>query len=149
MAKKKKPGKPKATRFVLDGSVTLVWAFEDETDPYAEAVADSLADVPAIVPALWRLELANALLVGERRSRITEAKVSQFLTLLQSLPISVDDETALRAWPDTLPLARLHDLTVYDAAYLELAVRLGLPLASLDTHLKEAAAAAGVPEYEP
>lgn len=149
MAKKKKPGKPKPTRFVLDGSVTIVWAFEDETDPYAEAVADSLEDVPAIVPALWRLEVANALLVGERRSRITEAKVAQFLTLLKCLPISVDDETALRAWPDTLSLARLHDLTVYDAAYLELAVRLGLPLASLDTQLKEAAAAAGVPEYEP
>ncbi len=82
-------------------------------------------------------------------NRITEAKVAQFLTLLQSLPISVDDETALRAWPDTLPLAQLHDLTVYDAAYLELAVRLGLPLASLDTQLKEAAAAVGVPEYEP
>ena len=69
--------------------------------------------------------------------------------MLQSLPISVDDETALRAWPDTLSLARLHELTVYDAAYLELAVRLGLPLASLDTQLKEAAAAAGVPAYEP
>ena len=89
------------------------------------------------------------MLVGERRKRITEAKVAQFLTLLQSLPITVDDETDLRAWQETLHLARLHDLSVYDAAYLEVAVRLGLPLASLDDKLKAAAAAAGVPEYKP
>lgn len=150
MAKKKgKPDKPAAPGFVLDGSITLAWAFEDETDPYADAVADSLKDVPAIVPGLWPLEVANALLVGERRKRITEAKVTPFLTLLQSLPITVDDETTVRAWQDTLHLARLHALSVYDAAYLELAVRLGLPLASLDEKLKTAAAAAGVPEYKP
>jgi predicted nucleic acid-binding protein len=101
------------------------------------------------VPALWPLEVANALLVGEHRKRITEAKVAQFLALLQILPITVDDETALRAWQDTLHLARLHDLTVYDAAYLELTVRLGLPLASLDDKLKAAAAAAGVTEFRP
>ena len=149
MAKKKKPSKPKGPGFVLDGSITLVWAFEDETDPYAEAVADSLENKPAIVPAVWPLEVANALLVGERRKRITEAKVAQFLTLLQSLPITVDDETVLRAWQETLHLARLHDLSEYDATYLELAVRLGLPLASLDDKLKTAATAAGVAEYKP
>lgn len=149
MAKRAKASKPKAKGFVLDGSITLVWAFEDETDAYAEAVADSLANVPATVPAVWPLEVANALLMGERRKRTTEAKVAQFLALLQTLPISVDDETALRAWQDTLHLARLHDLTVYDAAYLELAVRLGLPLASLDDKLKAAAVSAGVAEFKP
>src|SRR6202034_166417 len=98
---------------------------------------------------VWSLEVANALLMGERRKRITEAKVAPFLALLQTLPITVDDETALRAWQDTLHLARLHDLTVYDAAYLEWAVRLALPLASLDDKLKAAAAAAGVSEFQP
>ena len=146
---KKKSRKPKARGFVLDGSITLAWAFEDETDAYAEAVADGLANVPAMVPAVWPLEVANALLMGERRQRITAAKVAQFLALLQTLPIAVDDETALRAWQDTLHLARLHHLTVYDATYLELAVRLGLPLGSLDDKLKAAATAAGVAEFQP
>jgi len=100
MARKIKPRKPKARGVVLDGSLTLAWAFEDESDAYAEAVADALEKVPAMVPGLWPLEVANALLVGERRKRITEAKVTQFLTLLQSLPITVDEETALRAWQD-------------------------------------------------
>jgi len=98
---------------------------------------------------VWPLEVANALRAGERRKRITEAQVTQFLALLQSLLITVDDETALRAWQDTLHLARLHGLTVYAAAYLELAIRLGLPLASLDDQLKTAATAAGVPAYKP
>ena len=149
MAKKKKPVQPKATQFVLDSSVTLVWAFEDETDTYAEAVADSLPDVQAVVSALWPLEVANALLVGERRKRTTEAKVAQFLALLETFPISVDDETHVRAWQDTLHLARSHSLSVYDATYLELALRRGLPLASLDDGLKNAAAAAGVPVFKP
>src|SRR5579871_5679457 len=110
MAKKRTARRPKTKLFVLDASVTLVWAFEDETDAYAETVADSLANVPAVTPALWHLEVANSLLVGERRKRTTEAKVAQFLTLLQSLPIGVDEETSLRAWQDTLRLARAHGL---------------------------------------
>jgi predicted nucleic acid-binding protein len=149
MAKRPRKGKPKSRAFVLDGSVTLVWAFEDETEDYAESVLDALGKMSAIVPAVWPLEVANALLIGERRNRISEAKVAQFLALLQTLPIATDDETAVRAWQDTLHLARLHELTVYDAAYLEVAVRLGLPLASLDDKLKEAAAAAGVAEFQP
>jgi predicted nucleic acid-binding protein len=149
MAKKAKARKPRPRAFVLDGSVTLVWAFEDETDAYAEAVADSFASAQAVVPALWPLEVANGLLVGERRKRITEAKVAPFLALLKILPIAVDDETALRAWQETLHLARAHQLSVYDAAYLEVAVRRGLPLATLDDDLKAAAAAVGVGEYRP
>jgi len=137
MAKKTKARKPpKPREFVLDASLTVVWAFEDETDAYAEAVADSFPDAQALVPGLWPLEVANALLMGERRKRITEAKVANFLTLLQALPISLDDETTLRAWQNTLHLARAHNLSVYDAAYLELAVRRSLPLASLDDELR-------------
>jgi predicted nucleic acid-binding protein len=150
VAKKKgKKGKPPGKVFVLDGSVALVWAFEDETDAYADAVLDSLSDAQAAVPSVWPLEVANALLVGERRKRITEAKVAQFLALLQTLPITPDEETVAQAWHDILHLARTYNLSVYDASYLELAVRRDLPLASLDDALKAAAAAAGVAEYKP
>ncbi len=102
-----------------------------------------------MVPSLWPLEVANALLMGERRKRTTEAKVARFLTLLRSLPVTTDDETGIRAWQESLHLARVHKLSVYDAAYLELAVRRGLPLATLDDPLKAAASAAGVAEYRP
>jgi predicted nucleic acid-binding protein len=145
----KKKGKSRPREFVLDGSVTVAWFFEDETDAYAEAVQDSLATASAVVPSLWCLEVGNALLVGERRRRATEAKVTTFLTLLQTLPIATDDETGARAWHDSLPLARAHNLSLYDATYLELALRRGLPLASLDDKLKAAAATAGVAEYRP
>jgi predicted nucleic acid-binding protein len=147
MAKKKGGGKARA--FVLDCSITLAWFFEDEADAYAEAVQDSLATASALVPGLWPLEVANALLVGERRKRTTEAKATKFLTLLKSLPITTDEETGTRAWQETLHLARSHNLSAYDAAYLELALRRGLALATLDERLKTAAKAVGVPEYRP
>jgi predicted nucleic acid-binding protein len=145
MAKKKQ----QKTEFVLDCSVTVSWFFEDEADAYAEAVEDSLASVTAVVPTLWHLEVANVLLVGERRKRTTTAKVTQFLTVLRTLPITTDDETVSRAWTDSLNLARIRDLSVYDAAYLELAIRRGLPLATLDDRLEDAAKAAGVELYKP
>ncbi len=135
--------------FVLDASIAIVWGFDDETDPYAEAVADKLPDAHAIVPSLWPLEVANALLVGERRQRITEAKVAQFLAILESFPIALDEETSAKAWHDTLQLARSHKLSLYDATYLELALRKGLPLASLDDKLEAAAHAAGVLAFKP
>src|SRR5437868_14699783 len=147
MAKRKV--RAKSGNFVLDGSITLAWFFEDEADAYAESVEDALASAAAVVPSLWPLEVANGLLMGERRKRTTEAKVTQFVALVTSLPISIDDETAARAWQNSLHLARAHNLTVYDAAYLELALRRGLPLATLDDSLKAAAATVGVPEYRP
>lgn len=101
------------------------------------------------MPSLWHLEVGNALLVGERRARIAEAQVTQFLTLLQSQPITVDEETAARVWTETLHLARTHRLSVYDASYLELAIRRDLPLATLDDELRAAAAALGVPLFTP
>ncbi len=147
MAGKKKRKKPR--EFVLDGSVTVSWAFEDESDAYADSVGDALPDAKAFVPSLWHLEVGNALLVGERRARIAEAQVTQFLTLLQSQPITVDEETAARVWTETLHLARTHRLSVYDASYLELAIRRDLPLATLDDELRAAAAALGVPLFTP
>jgi predicted nucleic acid-binding protein len=145
MARKKTRGKT----FVLDGSVAVAWFFEDEANAYAQAVEDSLISATALVPILWPLEVANACLVGERRKRTTEAKIAQFLALLSSLPITIDEETNAHAWSEVLHLARAHALTTYDSAYLELALRRGLPLASLDDPLKAAARAVGVAEYTP
>lgn len=145
----RKTARAKTGAFVLDGSVTMAWFFEDETDAYAEVVQDALLSATAMVPSLWPLEVANALLVGERRKRTTEAKVTQFLALLLTLPIVVEETTTALAWSDVVQLARLHKLSAYDAAYLELAVRRGLPLASLDARLKAAAAAVGVAAYKP
>lgn len=134
-------------QFVLDGSLALAWYFADEADPYADAVAQALATREAVVPSLWRLEIANALVVGERRKRSTEAQAAAFLARLDALPISLDDQTDARAWGETLRLARAHTLSAYDAAYLELAMRRALPLASLDAQLKAAAVAVGVPLF--
>lgn len=135
--------------FVSDSSVALAWCFPDEKAPYPQSVLDSLATVSAVVPALWHLEIANALLMGERRQRCTQDDVLQWTAFLSSLPITVDPETTARAWNDISSLARTHGLTAYDAAYLELARRRGLPLASLDAQLNAAAAAAGVTLYSP
>jgi len=134
-------------RFVLDGSLTLAWYFSDEADLYADAVAKGLATREAIVPSLWRLEIANTLVVGERRKRSTEAQAASFLARLEVLPIVIDDATDARAWSETIRLARTHTLSAYDAAYLELAMRRGLPIASLDDQLKAAAKAVGVAQF--
>lgn len=137
-----------AMGFVLDGSITMIWGFEDEADPYAEAILSRMPDLQAHVPSIWPLEVANALLVGERRRRITPADSARFLAILDALPIAVDDETVAHAWADTMHLARAHNLSSYDASYLELAIRLGLPLAAQDGKLKTAAEAVGVPLFK-
>lgn len=135
--------------FVLDCSVTMAWCFDDEATPYTNAVRDSLAEVRAAVPSLWPLEVANATIVGERRKRLDEARSKRFIVLLEALPIIVDDETGRRAFGDISHLARTYQLSAYDATYLELAIRRGLPLACLDGKLKAAAASAGVVLFSP
>ncbi|MBO0699111.1 MAG: type II toxin-antitoxin system VapC family toxin, partial [Zavarzinella sp.] len=111
--------KTPAPRFVLDCSVALAWYFADESDAFADAVAASLTGATAVVPSLFHLEIANILVVGERRNRSTESQAAAFLTRLAALPIVVDDQTGTRAWSDTLSLARGHGLSAYDAAYQE------------------------------
>jgi predicted nucleic acid-binding protein len=133
--------------FVLDNSVTMSWAFPDEDDPYARNVLKALPGAAAVVPSIWPLEAANILLVGERRGRITQADSTSFVAILDGLTIGVDGETSERAMKDTLDLARAQKLSVYDAAYLELAMRRGLPLATLDDKLKAAALSVGVAIY--
>jgi len=139
----------RAPRFVLDCSVVLSWYFADESDPFADAVAASLTGSTAVVPSLFHLEIANILVVGERRKRSTEAQAAAFLASMAALPIVVDDQTGTRAWAETIDLARAYGLSAYDAAYLELASRESLPIATLDDRLKAAAKSAGVPFFKP
>lgn len=146
---KKKMRAPNRPAFVLDCSVTMAWYFKDESEPYANLVRKSLSRCEAIVPSMWPLEVVNILVQGERRHRSSEADAHKWLGFLQKLPIRIDPETQGRAWSEILNIARSHTLSAYDAAYLELALRLGLPLASLDAPLKAAAASAGVPRFVP
>ncbi len=148
MARQRSMKSPKP-RLVLDCSVVFAWYFADEAGPYADAVALALAKSVAVVPSLFHLEAANTLVVGERRRCSTEAQAAAFLARLAALPIAVDGQTVTRAWSDTIALARAHALSTYDAAYLELALRLALPLASLDEKLRGAAAAVGVALFKP
>ena len=140
---------PTQDPFVLDCSVTMAWCFDDEATPYTDAIRDCLSDCQAVVPSIWPLEVANAAIMGERRKRLDEARTSRFFFLLEALPIVVDGETSSRAFAEIVHLARAHQLSAYDAAYLELAMRRGLPLACLEGKLKAAAAAAGVVLFAP
>jgi len=129
---------------VIDSSITLAWFFEDERSDLADAVLRQVAQSGAVVPSLWRLEVANALHMAVRRKRIDAKFRDASIADLRSLPIAIDPETDRHAWGTSLNLAERCQLTLYDAAYLELAQRVGLPLASLDSQLRAAGAAVGV-----
>lgn len=134
-------------RFVLDASIVLTWCFPDEQAQKAQEVSERIASGDTVVvPAFWRHEILNALLVGERRNRLTPELIRMFIADLNRLPVNVDDG----ATPDTVfnttqALCRKHGLTAYDAAYLEIAIRGGHPLATADDDLRRAAVAEGVP----
>ena len=130
--------------FVLDVSVSLAWCFHDEGTAQTWAVLDRLRQESAVVPSLWHLETANVLTLAERRGRLSEVATAAFVNLVQRLPIAVDPETSERALREILILARGEELTSYDAAYLELALRRGLPLATKDRILERAACRMGV-----
>jgi predicted nucleic acid-binding protein len=130
--------------FVLDASVSLAWCFEDEVSAYADHVLERLDGDVALAPAVWPLEVANALCVGERRKRLQAADIARLTELMLALPVTVDGLPTERAMGPVLALARAHELSSYDACYLELAMREGLPLATEDTRLREAAPRAGV-----
>jgi predicted nucleic acid-binding protein len=132
-------------RLVLDASVAVAWCFDDERTPYTERLLDQFAaGSEALVPAVWPAEVTNALLSAERSRRITLAQVRPFLDRLAGLAITIDPAQTARAFAGVLSVAREQNLTTYDAAYLELALREGLPLATLDRALRKAAKAAGV-----
>lgn len=124
---------------IVDASVALTWCFDDEMRPETDAVGRRILEEGAIVPTLFHLEVANILLAGERRKRITREEVGRRLERIGKMPFKVDDETIARSWDTTLALARAENLTVYDAAYLELALRTRSQLASLDRNLVAAA----------
>jgi predicted nucleic acid-binding protein len=128
--------------FVVDASFTLAWVLKDESTPETDKVLDSFGrGARDYVPALWRWEIANALLGVEKRKRATNIEVGRHLTLLQTYPVQVDEAAVDQAWTTTHALAQRYKLTSYDAAYLELAIRRGLPLATLDAALQAAARA--------
>ena len=129
---------------VIDSSITLAWLFDDERTPQADAVMRQVAKAGAVVPSLWRLEVANGLQSAVRRKRIDAAFRDASIADLRSLPIAVDTETDRNAWETTMTLSERCRLTLYDAAYLELAQRLRLPLASLDKELRAAGRGLGV-----
>jgi predicted nucleic acid-binding protein len=137
------------TRFVLDASLALAWCFADEATSYTESLLDRMKNGDrAIVPPHWPVEILNVLIHAKRKKRITDEKIEDFLQRLTSFDISVD---AVRSFPllkATRQLADAHRLTSYDAVYLELALRFGLPLASLDGDLRKAAQAEGVQMVE-
>lgn len=131
--------------FVLDCSVTMAWFFLGEATPATDALLDQLnLGGHAVVAQHWPLEVGNTLLMGERRKRSTPADSAHFLGILGALAIETDKETGANATSATLALARSHGLTLYDGAYLELAMRRKLPLATLDKELRAAAKKVGV-----
>jgi predicted nucleic acid-binding protein len=130
--------------FVLDASLTLAWYFEDERTPAIDAVLDQVVTSGALVPSLWRIEVANGFQTAIRRKRIDRDFRDRAIRHLGLLPIMVDPETDTYAWTTMLRLADRFGLTLYDASYLELAQRRGLPLASLDKELSEAGQALSV-----
>lgn len=129
---------------VLDSSVSLAWVFEDEATEAVDQIFETAITSGAVVPGIWRLEVANGLRMAVRRRRIDMAYVSSALVRLEALPIGIDAETNLHAWKATLALADRFDLTLYDAAYIELAQRRRLPLATLDRKLAQAAVDADI-----
>jgi predicted nucleic acid-binding protein len=138
--------KADATRsLVLDASVPLAWCFEDESAALPERVLDVLeTGTEMLTPSIWPLEVANALLMAERRKRITNAQATAFLQRISKLPILVEPISPNRAFEHILQVARQYQLTEYDGAYVELALREALPLATLDGGLRRAAQSAGL-----
>ena len=134
---------------VLDCSVAVTWCFEDEADADTDAVLDLVQEEGATVPGLFALEVANVLVQAERRGRLTAGAVAARVALIESLPIAVDQDTAAKALRETLAMARQERLTTYDAAYLELACRLSVPLATRDGDLRRSAHKLGVPLLPP
>jgi predicted nucleic acid-binding protein len=129
---------------VLDASVALAAVLPEPNSSDAQTILKRVIDDGAVVPTLWSLEVGNTLLVAERRGSIAVGDHKALLRRLAALPIVADPETSARAWRETIELAQRHRMTLYDAAYLELSLRRGLPLATFDAALRRAANAASV-----
>ena len=130
--------------FVLDASLALAWSFDDEAEPASDLDIGLVSRDQAIAPSVWAMEVANALVIAERRGRLTRSESTRLATALAALGVEVEPISAQRALSSVLDFARDYELTSYDASYLELAARQGIPLASIDQRLRNAAARAGV-----
>ncbi|MEE8397649.1 MAG: type II toxin-antitoxin system VapC family toxin [Desulfobacterales bacterium] len=131
--------------FVIDNSVVMAWCFKDEASHYADVALDRLEISTGFVPTIWPLEVCNVLLVAERKKRIGTADSARFIALLSELPIVVEQEPPERMMREIFALARAHKLSSYDASYLDLAMKKGLPIATLDESLMTAARRSNVP----
>jgi predicted nucleic acid-binding protein len=129
---------------VIDASVALAWCFPDEASNYADSVLLALEDQVAAVPAIWAVEVTNALAMGERRKRLRQPEVARFAELLKGLNIFQEVRQVIDALSHVFPLAQRYKLSAYDASYLDLAVRREMPLATLDSGLRAASRSAGV-----
>jgi predicted nucleic acid-binding protein len=129
---------------VLDASIAATWCFEDEASTETDSLFERVRDHGAVVPGLWHLEVGNLLLQAEKRGRIGKGEAATRLDLMAELPIATDPETTRRAWREILALARTEGLTLYDAAYLELALRCRVALLTRDRDLAHAARRRGV-----
>ncbi len=125
--------------FVIDNSIVMAWCFDDESNEKTDRILIRLESAKAYAPAIWPLEVCNVLLVAERGKRINEAETTRFIALLGKLPIIVEHEQPERMIKEIVMLARNHQLSSYDASYLDLAMKKGLPLATLDKNLINAA----------
>jgi predicted nucleic acid-binding protein len=134
---------------VIDASVALAWGFSGEASEYADGVLVALEGHTVVVPALWAVELTNALLVAERRKRIRQSEIRRFVELLGGLTLLVDSQRLAESVNNILPLAREYGLSAYDAVYLDVALRHGASLASLDDRLQKAARKAGIATFQP
>ena len=137
-------------RFVIDNSVSMRWFFGDGKPKdlaYAAEVLDAMRNGSALVPVTWGLEVANVIARAEAKGLVTEARSEVFLGMLEEVDIEVDEATFSRTLSDTLQLARRYRLSAYDASYLELALREGIPMATLDEDLQKAARKAGVKRF--
>jgi predicted nucleic acid-binding protein len=134
---------------VIDNSIVMSLCFADQESTYADMVLTGLELFEAIVPAIWPLEVGNVLLVAERRKCLSEADSVRFLELLHDLPIHVVQEPPERMCGEIVALAREHTLSTYDASYLDLAMRKGVPVATLNTSLKQAASQCEVTLFYP
>jgi predicted nucleic acid-binding protein len=128
----------------IDASVTLAWCFPDEASNYADSVLLALENQTVIVPTIWAVEITNALLVGERRKRIRQPEIRRFVDLLKGLSVVEERQKFAETVSNVLPLAREYDLSAYDAAYLDVAIRHEIPLATLDAAMQKACTAAGI-----
>jgi predicted nucleic acid-binding protein len=130
--------------FVIDCSVAMTWLLPDEATTHTAKLLERLAAETALVPGWWFLEVTNVLAISERKGRVTTGQSAEFIAEMSKLGLEVDTDSASRAFDHLLPLCRAHQLTSYNAMYLDLAVRRGLPLATLDESLRKAARKLGV-----